>query len=101
TANIRALDAVATKLDELGPLVKVLRNSVLPASIPVDGLAILRDGEVGTPEVSMSPITYHYEHHASLELYVKSVTNIETALSTFMGTVRDLIDINLADRTLG
>lgn len=51
---------------------KVLRNEVLPEKIPVGGLLILRDGDSGEPEVLISPLSYYWEHHASLEVIVQA-----------------------------
>ena len=42
----------------------VLRGDVLPERIPATGLIILRDGKPGEPEVTLSPLTYFYEHRA-------------------------------------
>lgn len=39
-----------------------LRGEVLPERVPTDGLLILRDGEPGEPEVTLSPVRYHYQH---------------------------------------
>ncbi len=36
----------------------VLRGEVLPERVPAEGLLILRDGEPGEPEVSLSPLAY-------------------------------------------
>ena len=44
----------------------VLRGDVLPERIPANGLIILRDGKPGEPEVTLSPVTYFYEHRAEL-----------------------------------
>lgn len=35
---------------------------VLPERVPTDGLLILRDGEPGEPEVTLSPLRYHYQN---------------------------------------
>ncbi|MBK5932461.1 hypothetical protein C8N32_11522 [Rhodovulum imhoffii] len=76
---------------------KVLRGDVLPERVPADGLLILRDGEPGEPEVTLSPPAYHYEHRAEIEAVVQ-------------GDDRDELFDNLcasvgaalaADRTLG
>ncbi|MBW6496492.1 MAG: hypothetical protein K0B16_18440, partial [Burkholderiaceae bacterium] len=37
-----------------------LRGEVLPERVPAAGLLILRDGEPGAPEVTLSPLRYHY-----------------------------------------
>ena len=52
----------------------LLRNSVLPERVPAAGIAILRDGEPGEPEVLLSPTLYIYEHRADLELVVDLAT---------------------------
>ena len=74
-----------------------LRGEVLPERVPADGLLILRDGEPGEPEVTLSPLAYHYEHRAEIEAVVQ-------------GDDRDELFDNLcasvgatlaADRTLG
>lgn len=47
----------------LQPLVaRTLRDEVLPERIPAAGLIILRDGQPGEPEVTLSPLRYHYQH---------------------------------------
>ena len=53
---IGALFAVLGQLS-LGTMVK--RNAALPERIADHAMAILRDGEMGEPEVSLSPLTYH------------------------------------------
>ena len=49
----------------------VLRGEVLPERVPADGLLILRDGEPGEPEVTLSPLAYHYQHRAEIEAVVR------------------------------
>ena len=44
-----------------------LRGEVLPERVPAEGLLILRDGEPGEPEVTLSPLRYHYQHRAEIE----------------------------------
>ena len=48
-----------------------LRGEVLPERVPSAGLLILRDGEPGTPEVTRSPLRYHYQHRAEIEAVVQ------------------------------
>lgn len=74
-----------------------LRGDVLPDRVPTEGLLILRDGEPGEPEVTLSPLAYHYQHRAEIEAVVQGpdrdgafdilCASIGTALAT--------------DRTLG
>jgi hypothetical protein len=48
-----------------------LRGEVLPERVPAAGLLILRDGEPGEPEVTLSPLAYHYQHRAEIEAVVQ------------------------------
>ena len=48
-----------------------LRGEVLPERVPTEGLLILRDGEPGEPEVTLSPLAYHYQHRAEIESVVQ------------------------------
>ena len=75
----------------------VLRGEVLPERVPFEGLLILRDGEPGQPDVSLSPLAYHYEHEAEVEAVVQGLERDERldSLCTDIGAVL------AADRTLG
>jgi hypothetical protein len=74
-----------------------LRGDVLPERVPTTGLLILRDGEPGEPEVTLSPLTYHYEHRAEIEAVVQDVAR-DTAFDALCSS----IGVALAtDRTLG
>ena len=64
------LSALFTLLSGVGGAT-VARNMSLPNRIPAAGLVILRDGTPGEPEVSLSPLTYHYEHEATVEVIVQ------------------------------
>lgn len=77
--------------------VTALRGDVLPERIPPAGLMILRDGEPGEPEVTLSPLTYHYRHRAEIEAVVQGANRDATfdALCASIGAVI------AADRTLG
>ena len=54
---------------------RIVRNEPRPIDIPPGGLLILRDGEPGEPEVSLSPLAYSYEHEALLEVYIQAADN--------------------------
>lgn len=49
---------------QISPLATVLRGAVLPERIPSGGLLILRDGDPGAPDMTLSPLIYHYQHRA-------------------------------------
>jgi len=61
------------------PAATVLREEVLPERLPFAGLVILRDGDPGTPEVTLSPLQYHYEHRAAIEVIVQAKTPVARA----------------------
>ncbi|ACI97526.1 hypothetical protein [Rhodospirillum centenum] len=48
------------------------REVAVPERIPPGGLLILRDGEPGVPEVTLSPLLHHYDHVAEIEVLVQA-----------------------------
>ena len=76
----------------------VLRGDVLPERIPTTGLIILRDGKPGDPEVTLSPLTYFYEHRAELEVVIQAGTGRDALFDTL---AVDIGSVLAADRTLG
>ena len=93
---IGALFAVLGQLS-LGTTVK--RNAALPERIADHAMTILRDGEMGEPEVSLSPLTYHWQHQVAIELFV---ANPDAAArdSRMDGLLVELAALIEADRTL-
>ncbi|WP_296643868.1 acyl-CoA transferase [Roseinatronobacter sp.] len=75
----------------------VLRDEVLPERIPAAGLIILRDGQPGDPEVTLSPLRYHYQHRAELEVVVQAGTDRAGAFDTLTTSIGAALE---ADRTL-
>ena len=51
--------------------VSTLRNEQLPTKVPSEGLFIMRDGDPGEPEVTLSPPRYHYQHRVEIEALVQ------------------------------
>jgi hypothetical protein len=82
------------------PGATVLRGEVLPERVPASGLVILRDGKPGDPEVTLSPLRYHYEHRADVEVIVqgKTPSTRATAFDTLVANIATALG---ADRTLG
>ena len=74
-----------------------LRGEVLPERVPAGGVVILRDGDPGEPEVTLSPLRYHYAHRAEIEAVVQG-TDRDTAFDTLCASIGTAI---AADRTLG
>ena len=93
---IGALFAVLGQLS-LGTMVK--RNAALPERIADHAMAILRDGEMGEPEVSLSPLTYHWQHQVAIELFVAD-PDTSTRDSRMDGLLTELASLIEADRTL-
>ena len=76
----------------------VLRGDVLPERIPASGLIILRDGRPGDPEVTLSPLTYFYQHRAELEVVIQAGTGRDALFDVLTA---DIGTVLAADRTLG
>lgn len=90
---------LAALADALGtiPHVPVLRGEVLPERIPPAGLMILRDGNPGEPGVTLSPLSYHYQHRAELEVIVQSAASRD---ALFDGLCAQVGAVLASDRTL-
>ena len=69
----------------------------MPERVPAAGLLILRDGEPGEPEVTLSPLRYHYQHRAEIEAVVQGATR-DAAFDTLCASIGAALT---ADRTLG
>jgi len=76
----------------------ILRNEVLPERIPAAGLLILRDGQPGEPEVTLSPLRYHWQHRAEIEVFVRGAPDLDAAFDALAAKVGQSVTI---DRTLG
>ncbi|HMO09364.1 MAG TPA: acyl-CoA transferase [Paracoccaceae bacterium] len=98
------LDAILTALAAaLAPAVapgRVERNRAAPAEVPRAGLAILHDGQPGTPEVTLSPLMYHYRHRAELDL-VLARDRLDDLNAAFAALVAAIGARLAADRRLG
>jgi len=77
-----------------------LRGAVLPERVSAEGLVILRDGEPGDPEVTLSPLRYHYEHRAELEVVVQGKASADRD-AAFDMLIHGIGTVLTADRTLG
>jgi len=82
------------------PDATILRGTILPERIPAGGLLILRDGDPGTPEVTLSPLQYHYEHRSEVEVIVQGKTPADRD-AAFDMLLAELATAIAIDRTLG
>lgn len=96
TTRETVLAALRARLQPLAAL--TLRDEVLPERIPTAGLIILRDGQPGEPEVTLSPLRYHYQHRAELEVVVQAGTGRANAFDDLIAAIGTALE---ADRTLG
>ncbi|MFD0982451.1 acyl-CoA transferase [Tropicimonas aquimaris] len=95
TTRETILSALHTRLSALPAT--ALRGDVLPERVQADGLLILRDGEPGEPEMTLSPLRHHYQHRAEIEAVVQG-TERDTAFDTLCASIGTAL---AADRTLG
>lgn len=96
TTRETILTALADRLRTI-PHVPVLRGEISPERIAPSGLLILRDGEPGEPEVTLSPLTYHYRHMAEIEAFVQ-VADRDFAFDALCASIGGAL---ASDRTLG
>ena len=96
TTREAILAALYARLQLLAAL--TLRDDILPERIPPAGLIILRDGQPGEPEVTLSPLRYHYQHRAELEVVVQVPNGRATAFDSLIAAIGTMLE---ADRTLG
>ena len=75
-----------------------LRGEVLPERVPTEGLLILRDGDPGEPEVTLSPLRYHFQYRAEIEAVVQGADR-DAAFDTLCASIGAVL--TAADRTLG
>lgn len=99
TSRETILQALLAALQTV-PGATVLREDVLPERLPTGGLVILRDGDPDAPEVTLSPLAYHYEHRAEIEVIVQGKTPA-TRATAFDALVQAIGAALTADRTLG
>ena len=96
TTRETVLAALLARLEPLAA--SAMRDEILPERIPAAGLIILRDGQPGEPEVTLSPLRYHYQHRAELEIVVQAGTDRASAFDDLITSIGTALD---ADRTLG
>jgi len=99
TTRETILQALLAALQNV-PAATVLRDDVEPERVPAGGLLILRDGDPGTPEVILSPLSYSYEHKAEVEVVVQAAKPADRA-TAFDALIAAIGVVIVADQTLG
>lgn len=95
-----AIGALFAVLGQMSLGVMTKRNASLPERLSEHAMAVLRDGEMGEPEVSLSPVTYHWQHQVAIELFVADPDASERD-KRMDGLLVELAALIEADRTLG
>jgi hypothetical protein len=73
---------------------------VKPDRVPAAGALAVRDGTPGEPEVLLSPLTYHYQHRAEVEVVVDG-DDAATRDARFDALKQTVTAAIAPDRTLG
>jgi hypothetical protein len=94
-----AIGALFAVLGHLSLGVMTKRNASLPERLSEHAMAVLRDGEMGEPEVSLSPLTYHWQHQVAIELFVAD-PNASERDKRMDGLLVELAALIEEDRTL-
>jgi hypothetical protein len=94
------LQALRTLIAGALPAAEVKRNVAKPERIPPGGLVIVRDGDPGEPEVTLSPLLYLYEHRIPIEVAAHEAAGStrEAVLDGMLGAIGAAV---ASDRTLG
>lgn len=74
------------------------RNVAWPKAVKREGMVILRDGDPGEPDYTMSPMTWHWQHRAELEVFIQKGSGRETAFDALLVAIGAALE---QDRTLG
>lgn len=97
-------ETILQALDErlsagLRPLrIEFYRNRAVPTKIGLRGTVILRDGNPGEPEHTLSPLRYHWQHRAEVEVYFQDASSREMPLDEILLVIGTIL---AEDRTLG
>ncbi|MEY4756019.1 MAG: hypothetical protein RJA34_917 [Pseudomonadota bacterium] len=95
-----AIGALFAVLGQMSLGVMTKRNASLPERLSEHAMAVLRDGEMGEPEVSLSPLTYHWQHQVAIEIFIADPDASERD-KRMDGLLVELAALIEADRTLG
>ena len=87
------LSAFFALISEIGAIpgrsmpVTVKRNAALPSDVSRSACVIINDGDPGGPEVTMSPLAYHYEHEVEIVVALQDAVDPEAALDALAGAI--------------
>ena len=92
----QVLNALLARLSTL-PDVEVKRNAVLPVKIPDNGLVVLRDGDIGEPDILLSPACYVFHHKAEIEVLIQQVedSDNDAKLDSILETIGLILKVDV------
>lgn len=101
--RLDVLLAVKRMIEQALPGARVLGldgGEAPPAIVPATGMVVVRTGDLGEPEYTLSPLTYFYDHRIPIEVSALSSGSLtsEVVLDTMMMAIGAAVE---ADRTLG
>lgn len=97
TRREEVLKALHARLSQVPGGVTVLRNAVLPERIPEAGLVVLRDGTPGAPDTTLSPLRYHWQHRAEIEVFLRG-GDLDDRFDRLIAMIGSVL---ISDRCLG
>ena len=69
---------------------EVRRNATLPERVPAEGLVVVRDGNPGEPDVTLSPWRAYYRHRVEIEAFMPPGA-AEVALDALLARIGDAL----------
>lgn len=93
----QVLAALATLVEAAVPAARFRRNEPFRVDVPAAGVVTVHDGDPGQPETTLSPLTYHFQHIAEVDVVVQG----DDREALFDGLCRAIGAALAADRSLG
>lgn len=96
----QVIEAVKAMVEAALPDFLVERNAEGPERIPAGGMVVIRDGMAGDPDITLSPLTYHYAHAVRVEIVVVGTTPEDRSAQLDEALIKVGVAVE-ADRSLG
>lgn len=93
----QVLAALAALVEAAVPAARFRRNEPFRVDVPTAGVVTLHDGDPGQPETTLSPLTYHFQHIAEVDVVVQG----DAREALFDGLCQAVGASLAADRSLG
>lgn len=96
----QVIEAVKAMVVAALPGFLVGRNIEGPERVPEGGMVVIRDGMAGDPDITLSPLAYHYAHAVRAEVIVMGDTPEERSARLDEALIKIGVAVE-ADRSLG